>query len=123
MGEWFTYIASIALAEKILGSRGASSRTTISILVVVRLVPNVLLSPIGGILADGRDRRHSMIFLDVIGALSPLLFFVAMHYESIGVIYLVTFLQQCISGLYEPCRSGKSPWFRLPQPVQLFMKL
>ena len=108
-GEWFTYIASITLAEKLLGAAGTTSRTTISILVVVRLLPNVLLAPFGGILADGRDRRESMIFLDIIGAISPLLFFFAMYFESIGVIYLVTFIQQCISGLYEPCRSAIIP--------------
>lgn len=94
MGEWLTYIASIALAEELLTQQGISSRTTISILVVVRLLPNVLLSPFGGILADGRDRRESMIFLDVVGAISPLLFLLAMHFQSIPLIYLVTFLQQ-----------------------------
>ena len=109
MGEWLTYIASIALAEELLDQQGITSRTTISVLVVVRLLPNVLLSPFGGILADGRDRRESMILLDVLGAITPLLFLVAMSFQSIPIIYLVTFLQQCISGLYEPCRSSIIP--------------
>lgn len=119
VGEWFTYIASIALAEELLGSAATASRTTISILVVVRLLPNVLLSPFGGILADGRDRRESIIFLDVIGAITPLLFFFAMYFESICLIYVVTFLQQCIAGLYQPCRMALIP---LLVPEEAYMK-
>ena len=126
IGEWFSYIASIALVEELLGQRSSvddgiqnengpqsqsqsSSRTTISILVVVRLLPNVLLSPLGGLLADAGDRRHSMIALDVLGAITPLLFFLAMQFQSIHIIYVVTFLQQCIAGMYEPCRSSMIP--------------
>ena len=108
-GEFLTYIASIALTEELLSTAGTTSRTTISILVVVRLLPNVLLSVLGGILADGRDRRESMILLDILGAISPLLFLVAMHFQSIPLIFAVTFIQQCIAGLYEPCRSAIIP--------------
>ncbi|CAB9505976.1 Pfam:DUF894 [Seminavis robusta] len=109
MGEWLTYIASIALAEEFLTDTGTTSRTTISILVVVRLLPNVFLSPFGGILADGADRRKTMILLDILGSICPLFFLVAMYYRSILIIYLVTILQQTISGLYEPCVSAILP--------------
>lgn len=105
-GEYLTYISSIALTEELLKLSGTTSRTTISSLVVVRLLPNVLLSPFGGLLADGRDRRTSMIILDLLGAISPLLFLLALHFQSIPVIFIVTFIQQCIAGLYEPCRSA-----------------
>jgi MFS family permease len=115
-GEWLTYIASISLAEEFLNDAAASSRTTISILVVVRLLPNVLLSPFGGILADGRDRRESMIILDILGSFCPLLFLVAMHFRSIPIIYFVTFVQQCVTGLYEPCVSSILPMMVADMP-------
>ena len=115
-GEWLTYIASISLAEDFLSDTASSSRTTISLLIMVRLLPTVLLSPCGGILADGRDRRESMIFLDILGSVCPLLFMVAMHFRSIGIIYLVTFVQCCIAGLYEPCVSAILPQMVVDMP-------
>jgi Na+/melibiose symporter-like transporter len=108
-GEWLTYIASITVIESLLGNADATSRTAIGILVVVRLIPNVVLMSIGGTLADSRDRRESMIVLDIIGALVVLLFMVAFRCKSIVGIYLVTFIQQCVAAVYEPCRSSIIP--------------
>lgn len=108
-GEWLTYIASITVIENLLGSADATSRTAIGVLVLVRLIPNVLLMSVGGTLADSRDRRESMIFLDIVGAVVVLLFIVAFECKSLVGIYLVTFLQQCVAALYEPCRSSIIP--------------
>ena len=109
-GEWLTYVAAIAMIEEWLGGDDAtSSRTAISYLVVIRLMPNVILSAVGGLLADSRDRRQSMIALDTVGALVTLLNLVAFYYKSIPFIYLVTMLQQCVAALYEPCRGAILP--------------
>lgn len=109
-GEWFTYVASISMIERFLDIGGESlSSTKISILVVVRLFPNVLLSAVGGTLSDSRDRRISMIFLDVMGAVVALLYLAAYHLRSIVLVYVVAFLQQCVAALYEPCRSAIVP--------------
>ena len=108
-GEWLTYIASIDLIEKQLGKSNQQSRTAISILVVVRLLPNVIFSSLGGTLADARDRRQSMIWLDILGAIGALFFVVAYHLQSILLVYVVTFLQECIAGLYQPCSSSMVP--------------
>jgi MFS family permease len=109
-GEWLTYMASIDFIEtQMQKSNNTTSRTSISILVAARLVPNVLLSCFGGALADSRDRRKSMIFLDICGAICALLFVVAYHLQSIHLIYITTFLQQSIAGLYHPCSSSIIP--------------
>jgi MFS family permease len=86
-----------------------ASRTAISILVAARLIPNVLLSLFGGTLADSRDRRKSMMFLDICGAICCLFFVVAYHLQSIHLIYVTTFLQQSIAGLYQPCSGSIIP--------------
>ena len=109
MGEWLTYIATIDLIEGHLGSSSTTSRTVISWLVVVRLAPNVLLSCFGGILADSADRRKSMILLDLCGAICGLFFVVAYLMQSIPLIYFMTFVQQCIAGLYQPCNTSIIP--------------
>lgn len=73
-GEWLTYIASIDLIEKNLASIGEESRTAISILVLVRLLPNLFCCSLGGILADKYDRRKLMYGLDIASAWSSVLF-------------------------------------------------
>jgi MFS family permease len=108
-GEWLTYIASINVIELQMQKSNTTSRTAISILVAARLLPNVLLSLFGGTLADSRDRRKSMIFLDVCGAICALLFVVAYQLESVNLIYLMTFFQESIAGLYQPCSSSIIP--------------
>ena len=68
-GEWLSYVASIATIEQIQSSNGSISRTSISILVIIRLLPSSLFAPIGGTLADSYDRRKIMIILELTGAL------------------------------------------------------
>jgi len=111
IGEWLTYIASISAIEEIqlVQGRRTTSRTAISALIIIRLTPNVILSPFGGIIADGLDRRKIMISLDLLGALVALLFILAVERQSISLIYLATFLQECFAGLYEPSRSAIIP--------------
>jgi MFS family permease len=111
MGEWLTYLASISAIEKIQLGSGIqeTSRTAIAALIIVRLTPTILLLPFGGILADGRDRRESMIVLDIIGAVVAWLFILAIELQSIPTILLASFLQACVAGLYEPSRSAIIP--------------
>jgi predicted MFS family arabinose efflux permease len=108
-GEWLTYIACIDFIENQLGKSNTTSRTAISLLIACRLLPNFLLSSFGGTLADSRDRRESMIFLDICGAICALLFVVAYQLESIFLIYVMSFLQESIAGLYQPCCSSIIP--------------
>ena len=107
--RWFTYVASIELLERLLGSKSKTSRRYVSLLVVCRLLPNLVLIPFGGVLADARDRRKSMIVLDAVGAIAPFFYLLASYFKSIEIIYMVTLLQASIAALYEPCRTSIIP--------------
>lgn len=110
VGGCLTYIATITLIEGQIRNEGTESQSVISVLVASRFLPIVLLSPFGGVLADSRDRRQSMIQLDVLGAACPLLFLGAMKSQTpIVLAYLITALQQSVTGLYEPCRISVTP--------------
>lgn len=118
MGDWLTYLASVSAIERVQqqstsgmdADADTSTRmTAISVLLVIRLTPNVLLMPFGGVLADGLDRRKCMIALDIAGAVVAWLFILAVQWQSIGMIYAAAFLQECLSGLYEPSRSAFIP--------------
>jgi hypothetical protein len=106
-GEWFNYVASMTVLESV--SHSQSRLLRISILICVRLLPNVLVAPLGGVLADTHDLRISMIGFDILGAAVALSFIMAQYLERPELIYLSTFLQQSCAGLYEPCRSAIVP--------------
>lgn len=109
IGEWFTYVASIELIEQILGPEKSTSRKYISYLVVFRLLPFLFVTPFGGVLADVRDRRKSMITLDWIGSIIPFLYFLAAHFHSIPIVFIVSALQSTVAAFYEPCRNAIIP--------------
>eukprot|EP00581_Thalassiosira_minuscula_P014752 CAMPEP_0183721264 /NCGR_PEP_ID=MMETSP0737-20130205/13593_1 /TAXON_ID=385413 /ORGANISM="Thalassiosira miniscula, Strain CCMP1093" /LENGTH=530 /DNA_ID=CAMNT_0025951243 /DNA_START=101 /DNA_END=1693 /DNA_ORIENTATION=+ len=105
-GEWFTYVASIATIERIHQSHNTTSRTSISILVSLRLLPNALLTSVGGVLADSYDRRVILMILDCLGSLVAWLFLWAYQMKSITALYVATVLQMAIAAIYEPNRSS-----------------
>lgn len=81
----------------------------ISLLIVVRLLPNVLIAPLGGVLADTHDLRVSMFVLDLLGAIVALSFWLAYVLRIPELVYVSTFIQQCLAGLYDPCRTAIVP--------------
>jgi DHA3 family macrolide efflux protein-like MFS transporter len=109
LGQWLTYVATIDFIENDLSKTGRTSRTAISMLVLLSDLPNVFLSLFGGTLADAHDRRKVMVILNIAGAICSLLFVAAYQTESIVLIYSATFLQQCIAGMYQPSSSSIIP--------------
>ena len=59
-GDWFIRIAVILSIERL----APDSSTAISIIVLCKVIPEVVITPFGGILSDTFDRRKIMIALD-----------------------------------------------------------
>ncbi len=108
-GEWLSYVASIATIERIHASNGSISRTSISILVIIRLLPSSLLAPVGGALADSYDRRKIMFILDGMGAVVAWLYVLSYYLDSLAALYLATLLQMTVAALYDPSHSAIVP--------------
>lgn len=85
------------------------SRTSISILVALRLLPNTLFSNVGGVLADSYDRRKILFTLDILGAFIACFFLLAYQFKSIPALYAATACQMTVAAIYEPCRSALVP--------------
>jgi MFS family permease len=117
-GEWLTYLASLTALHEISSQGGESSATAIALLVAVRMLTNVAASPAGGVLADAVDRRVAMVVLDFMGASVAWLFWMAVAFQSVSLIYMATVAQQIVAGLYEPSRSAIVPLL-VPEPQQL----
>ena len=95
--RWFTYVASLSAIEQIHASHNTTSRTSISILVSLRLLPSALFTSVGGVLADSYDRRTILWILDLLGSLVALLFLLAYHLKSIAAFYVATALQMTVA--------------------------
>lgn len=64
------YILRLALSMYVLEATG--SATTFAGILSAAAVPTILLSPLGGILADRADRRNIMVALDILSGMSVL---------------------------------------------------
>lgn len=105
IGEWFTYVACLTfIAEVVPGSY-----TAVSMLILIRLLPSILCSMFGGTLADGYDRRLSMITLDCISGFTAIFFLLALATKSLTLLYCLVFVQATTSGMYEPVKFAIIP--------------
>ena len=85
------------------------SRTSISFLAILRLLPSALFASIGGVLADSYDRRQIMCVLDCTGAVVAWLYILSYYLGSIYALYVATLLQMTVAALYEPSRTAIVP--------------
>jgi MFS family permease len=105
MGDWFVRVASLLVLDRLAPGSGDALGT----LVIVKTIPPVFISPIGGFLADKYDRRKIMMTLDCIGAVAVLFFLLAIRLESLFMFYVVTFVRATIHALYEPSTKSIVP--------------
>ena len=113
VGNWFTYVASLVALQQILQNQNhhQNQQVWISVLVVLRLIPNsVFFAPAGSGLADAMDRRWAMFWLNVGGACVGLWLVLAYRsLQSAVLLILLNFVQQSLAALYEPCRAAIFP--------------
>ena len=114
-GDWFVYVSNIIAVGVILPYKS----TALSILIAAKLVPNILFPTLGGAIADSFDRRQAMICLDFLGAMVTLGHIAAIQYNSILILYAVTFSRASISAMYEPVTRAIVP---LMVPMQHLKK-
>jgi MFS family permease len=99
-------VASINALQRI----SSESQSAVAMLFILRLLPSVIVSGVGGVLADMVDRRRAMIALDVCGALAVLLYIPVVAYgKSLAMLYVVVLLQATIAALYDPVRQAILP--------------
>ena len=104
LGDWFNLIASAALVGRLTGSGLA-----IGGLFVVRMLAPFLISPLGGVLADRYNRKHILILSDLSRALVVLGFLLISSASDVWMLYLLTFVQLAITGIFFPTRNAILP--------------
>ncbi len=84
LGDWLGLLATTALAQQLTRDESLSVQgAAISGVILVRLLPDLLLGPIAGALADRLDRRTTVVVGDLLACLL---------YLSIGLSYELTWL-------------------------------
>jgi dTMP kinase len=100
LGDWVATLAFIVAAFAL-----THNQTAVAAVLVLRLVPPIFAAPVGGVVADRVYRRTIMVTCDLTrAALIALVPFV-----SIGLLYAIAFVHECISLFFLPARDASVP--------------
>lgn len=105
VGDWFNTIVLGVLVTKYSNGSGLA----ISLLLLARFLPPLLLSPLAGVLLDHFDRRRLLILSDVARVFVVLGFLLVDSADRLWLVYLLTVLQFSFSAVFEPGRSALIP--------------
>ncbi|HLU96510.1 MAG TPA: dTMP kinase [Thermobifida alba] len=107
LGDWLSLLALMSLAAILTeGEEAVIQYFAVSGVVVLKVLPSVLLSPIAGVLADRVDRRLTMVVGDVVRGLL---------YISIPVVgrldwlLIANFLAECVALFWGPAKDATVP--------------
>jgi dTMP kinase len=101
LGDWVATLAFIVAAFRL--TKG--NQTAVAVVLVLRLVPPIFAAPIGGVVADRVYRRTIMVTCD----LSRAALIVLAPFVSIGLLYAIAFVHECISLFFLPARDASVP--------------
>ena len=103
LGDWVGFVAVAALVNRLGGNVGAYA---VAGVMVARMLPAILFGPVAGALVDRMDRKRMMMTADI----SRGLLYATMPFlGKLWLIFLVSFLIECLSLLWSPSRDASLP--------------
>jgi dTMP kinase len=105
LGDWLGLLATTALATQLAHGYQAQNYA-LGLVLLVRLIPAAVLGPVAGAFADRFDRRHTMIVTDFVRCL---LFLAIPIWHTLPVLYVATFLIECIGLFWNPAKDASVP--------------
>ncbi len=106
-GDWFNTIVMSALVVRYSPGREG---TAISLLLLARFVPPMIISPLGGVLIDNLNRKHLLIASNLLRALVVLSFlWVIDNPALLWVVYLLNIVQFVLGAVFEPGQASMIP--------------
>ena len=104
LGDWLGLLANTALAQQLTADRSVAAQgLAISGVILTRLLPDVLLGPIAGALADKLDRRRTIIIGDILAGL--LFLSIAIAYD-LAWLYAAQFLIEAVGLFTMPAKQA-----------------
>ncbi len=104
LGDWMNRVALLVLAYRLTGSPIA-----VALLQLATLLPRVLVSPFGGVLADRYPKRLLMIALDLLRALLALSLIFANSSDQLWLAGVTLLLMHSFAAIFNPARGAVLP--------------
>ncbi|MBI4906865.1 MAG: MFS transporter [Acidobacteria bacterium] len=105
IGDW---MYTVAIYSHLLDMTGGAAKS-IGLAFTMQVLPQMLISPMAGVLNDLMSRRKVMIYSDVARAIIVALMLVALRMEAITLIYVLLFLETVFWATFEPGRGAVIP--------------
>lgn len=105
LGNWFNFIAALGLVRVV--SNGAPEVTTM--ILISRLVPFTLFSPLAGAFVDRWSRRRVMIITDLLRVVVALGFLFVRRPQDLWIAYLCTALLAFFGAFFEAAKNASVP--------------
>ena len=105
LGNWFNFIAALGLVRVV--SNAAPEVTTM--ILICRLVPFTLFSPLAGAFVDRWSRRMVMFVTDLLRVVIALGFLLVRRPEDLWIAYLCTALLAFFGAFFEAAKNAAVP--------------
>ncbi|CAL8462528.1 g2061 [Coccomyxa elongata] len=104
-GGWFNYVATLTVVERLAGERGL----LVSLVLIVRMLPSLLLFPVAGVAADRYSREMVLVVSNVAAACSVICFTFIQRPQDVWALYVLLFMQFSANSFYDPARRAITP--------------
>jgi MFS family permease len=104
IGDSFTFLALLITVNRLTGSTVAMGMMMISL-----TLPQLVFSFLAGVVVDRVNRKHVMIFSDLLRGLLVLAFLTVRSAEQVYVFYVVGFLLSSVSVFFAPAKTAMIP--------------
>jgi MFS family permease len=105
LGDWFNVIVLLALVSEYTDGSGLA----VSLFLLARIVPPLLITPYAGVLADKLNRKTIMIVTDILRAIIVLMFLLSTGAGTLWLIYVLTVAQFSLTAIFLPSKSAILP--------------
>lgn len=104
IGDWFY---TVAVMSYVIHETG--SATSMALVFVMQVLPQVLCSPVAGVINDRLSRRRIMIATDWARCLIVALMLLVVATGTLPLLYVLLFLETVMWALFEPARTAAIP--------------
>jgi MFS family permease len=104
-GDWFNTVVLSTLVSLYTAGSGLA----LSLFLLARFVPPLLVAPYAGVLIDRFNRKHLMIWSNILRFFVVPFYLFAQSADTLWVIYVVSVMQFGLSAVFEPAQSAILP--------------
>lgn len=112
LGDWFNTIALYSLIIEL-----SASEMALGAVLIAKMLPWAIVSPLAGVLVDRFDRRRLMMVANVLRAIVVLGLVVVNEPDEVYLVYVLTTLQVVIGAVFQPAQTASIPNVAKPEEL------